>query len=195
LSREEIASIREKEAVDAAAVIGAELFWLGYDDEFLYDTPEVRRHVIDVMREFRPDLVLCPDKENDYHPDHTRTGQLVWDTHVMGAVRLIPSVHPACDRIHEIWYYDTPGGIRFDPEHYVDISDYWDTKVRMAECHDSQNRWLMTLYGHGVKYLLETQSRFRGYQCGCSFAEAFRKARMFPQQVRKDGLLPVGSEG
>jgi LmbE family N-acetylglucosaminyl deacetylase len=160
----------------------------------LYDTPEVRRHVIDVLREFRPDLVLCPDKDNDYHPDHTRTGQLVWDTHVMGAVRLIPTDYPPCDHIHEIWYYDTPGGIRFDPEHYVDIGDYWDTKVRMAECHDSQNTWLMTLYGHGVKYLVETQSRSRGYQCGCSFAEAFRKARMFPQQVRKVGLLPIGSE-
>src|SRR5690606_8505924 len=43
LSRDEIAAVREQEARNAAALIGAELFWLGYDDEFLYDTPEVRR--------------------------------------------------------------------------------------------------------------------------------------------------------
>ena len=43
LSRSEIAAAREREARASAAVIGAEFFWLGYDDEFLYDTLEVRR--------------------------------------------------------------------------------------------------------------------------------------------------------
>ena len=194
LSRDEIGSIREQEARNSAAVVGAELFWMGYDDEFLYDSPEVRRHVIDVLRQFRPHIVLCPDKNQDYHPDHTRTGQLVWDTHVMAAVRLIETQHPPCSAIHEIWYYDTPGGIGFEPEHYVDISDFWDLKVKMVESHESQNDWCKSLYGYGVTYLSETQSRFRGYQCSCQHAEAFRKARMFPQQVRKDALLPSGVE-
>src|SRR5512147_2177547 len=58
LSREEIAAVREKEARAASAIIGAEFFWLGYDDEFVYDTPEVRRCVIDVLRDFKPDVVL-----------------------------------------------------------------------------------------------------------------------------------------
>jgi len=190
VSREEIATVRENEARKAASLLGAELFWFGYDDEFLYDTPDVRRHVIDVLRQFKPDLVLCPDKDNDYHPDHTRTGQLVWDTHVMAAVRLIATDHGPCEHIHDIWYYDTPAGIGFEPEHYVDISDFWDTKVRLAECHASQDTWLKHIYGYGVAYLIETQSRFRGYQTGCKFAEAFRQARMFPLSVEKDGLLP-----
>lgn len=194
LSRDEIAAVREQEARNAAAVIGAELFWMGYDDEFLYDSPEVRRHVIDVLRQFQPHVVLCPDKDQDYHPDHTRTGQLVWDTHVMAAVRLIETEHPPCEHIHEIWYYDTPGGIGFEPEHYVDISDYWDSKVKMAESHKSQDDWLKSLYGHSVIYLAERQSKFRGYQCGCAHAEAFKKARMMPQRVRKDALLPSGFE-
>lgn len=194
LSREEIAAKREQEARNAAAVIGAELFWMGYDDEFLYDSPGVRRHVIDVLRQFEPHLVLCPDKDQDYHPDHTRTGQLVWDTHVMAAVGLIETDRPPCAFIHEIWYYDTPGGIGFEPEHYVDIGDHWDAKVKMAECHASQDAWLQSLYGHGVVHLVEIQSKFRGYQTGCAYAEAFRKARMMPQRVRKDALLPTGFE-
>jgi len=191
LSREEIAAVREKEARAASAIIGAEFFWLGYDDEFIYDSREVRMHVIDILRQFKPDIVLCPDKDNDYHPDHTRTGQLIWDTHVMAAVRLIPTDHAACKRIHEIWYYDTPAGIGFEPEAYVDITDVWDTKLKMVECHRSQDDWLQHIYGYPAKYLLETQFRFRGYQCGCTFAEAFRKARMYPQSVARHGLLPV----
>lgn len=193
LTREEIAAVRENEARAAAAIIGAEFFWLGYDDEFLYDTPDVRRHVIDVLREFKPDLVLCPDKDRDYHPDHTRTGQIVWDTHVMAAVRLIPTAHPALGHIHEIWYYDTANGIGFEPEAYVDITEHWETKVKMAECHKSQNDWLQHLYGYPVTCLLDIQSRFRGQQCGCRYAEAFRKARMTPMAVSCDGLLPFRS--
>lgn len=156
LSRDEIAAVREKEARTSADVIGAELFWFGYDDEFLYDSPDVRRHVIDVLREFKPDLVLCPDKDNDYHPDHQRTGQLVWDTHVMAAVRLIETKHPPCGHIHEIWYYDTVAGIGFEPEHYVDISDFWETKVKMAKCHESQDSWMIHMYGYSIEHLINS---------------------------------------
>jgi len=191
LSRDEIAAVREKEARKAAAMLDAEFYWLGYDDEFLYDTPEVRRHVIDILRQFRPDVVLCPDKDFDYHPDHTRTGQIIWDTHVMGPIPNIPTGRPVCERIHEIWFYDTVAGIDFKPEVYVDITDYWELKIKMLECHESQDTWLKHMYGRGVRYLAETASRHRGYQGGCEYAEVFRKARMYPMTTRRDGLLPT----
>lgn len=191
LSRDEIAAVREQEARNAAALIGAELFWLGYDDEFLYDTPEVRRRVIDVLREFRPDVVLCPDKDRDYHPDHVRTGQIVWDTHVMGPIKNIPTAHAPTEFVHEIWYYDTAAGIDFMPEFYVDISDFWETKKQMIECHVSQDEWCRHMYGIPVSYFGETQSRFRGYQAGCRFAEGFRRSRTFPYAIDKDALLPT----
>ncbi len=190
LSREEIAAVREQEARKASAIIGARFFWLGYDDEFLYDSPDVRRNFVDVLRQFRPDLVLCPDKDSDYHPDHTRTGQIVWDTHVMAAVPNIETTHPPCEKIHDIWYYDTVAGINFLPEFYVDISGQWETKLKMVACHESQNAWLVSLYGRPTKYFVETQSRFRGYQTGCDFAEAFRRPKLFPASVPPKALLP-----
>ena len=191
LSREEIAAVRHDEARKAAAIIDAEFFWMGYPDEFLYDSPEVRRHFIDVIRQFRPDIVLCPDKDHDYHPDHQRTGQIVWDTHVMSPVPNIVTAHPPCARIHEIWFYDTVAGINFQPEFYVDIADTWETKMAMLACHASQAAWLMAQYGILPNYYAETQSRFRGYQTGCTFAEAFRKARVYPSSIPKDDLLPM----
>lgn len=189
LSREEIARIREGEARDAAELIGAEFFWLGFDDEFLYDAPETRRQVIDVIRQFRPDIVLCPDRENDYHPDHVRTGQIIWDTHVMGTVPLIPTGHPVCEKIHEIFYYDTIAGLHFTPDTYVDIGDFWEIKSQMIGCHKSQNIWNEHMYGISTLDNAMAQSRFRGFQVGCLYAEAFRKARKFPQGVVKGGLL------
>ena len=67
LSKSEIAAMREKEARESAAKIGAEFFWLGYPDEFLFNSKEVRLHYIDVVRQFRPDIIICPDKDADYH--------------------------------------------------------------------------------------------------------------------------------
>jgi len=190
LGRDAIAAVREQEARNAAAIIGARFFWLGYDDEFLYDSPAVRRHFIDVFRQFRPDVVLCPDKENDYHPDHIRTGQIVWDTHVMATVPNIETEHPPCEKIHEIWYYDTIAGINFLPEFYVDITAHWETKLKMVACHKSQDEWLMSQYGRPTSYYAETQSRFRGYQTGCEYAEAFRRPKLFPASVPSNALLP-----
>lgn len=190
LPPEEIAAIREREARKSAAIIGAEFYWLGYHDEFLYDSPELRRHFIDVIRRFRPDVVLCPDKDNDYHPDHQRTGQIVWDTHVMAAVPNIVTETPPCEKIHDIWFYDTVAGIGFQPEFYVDITETWDTKMEMLACHESQAAWLMALYNLPPSYFAETQCRFRGYQTGCTFAEAFRKARIYPGSIDPQALLP-----
>jgi len=190
LSRDEIAAVREKEARKSAAMLNAEFFWLGFDDEFLYDAPDVRRQVIDVVRDFKPDIILCPDKEKDYHPDHCRTGQIIWDTHVMASIRLIPTAHPPTKKVHDIWYYDTLGAIEFKPEIYVDISDYWETKARMLNCHESQNAWMKHLYDVTLTENAQAQSRLRGYQSGCKYAECFRKAHTFPQSISKDGLLP-----
>jgi len=190
LPPDEIARVREQEARNAAAIIGAEFHWLGYDDEFLYDSPEVRRRFIDTIRSFQPDVVLCPDKDSDYHPDHARTGQIVWDTHVMTPVPNIQTEHPPCTKIHEIWYYDTVAGINFLPEFYVDITDHWETKMKMVACHESQNDWLMSQYNLPTAYFAETQGRFRGYQTGCAFAEAFRRPKLFPASVPRDALLP-----
>ena len=190
LPREEIAAIREAEARKSAAIINAEFFWLGYPDEFLYDSPDVRRHFIDVIRKFGPDIVLCPDKDRDYHPDHQRTGQIVWDTHVMVTVPNIATATAPCAKIYDIWFNDTVAGINFQPESYVDITETWETKMAMLACHESQAAWLMAQYGLPPSYFAETQSRFRGYQSGCTFAEAFRKVQVYPSAIPKDALLP-----
>ena len=190
LSRNEIAAVREREARNAAALIKADFFWMGYDDEFLYDSPDVRRHVVDVIRQFRPDIIVCPDKDRDYHPDNTRTGQIVWDTHVMATVANIPTGHPPAGHIHEIWFYDTMAGIDFQPEFYVDISGHWETKARMIACHESQAAWLISQYGKTPTHYAEIQTRFRGYQAGCEFAEAFRRSHTFPSAAARD-IVPV----
>lgn len=190
LSKPEIAAIRENEARASAALIGADFYWLGYPDEFLFNTCEVRLHFINVIRQFMPDIIICLDKDLDYHPDHTTTGQIIWDTHVMVTIPNIETDAPPCDKIPEIFYMDTTGGVNFNPEYYVDISEHWQIKAAMIGCHVSQDSWAQGQYGVTLVEFGQTQSRFRGFQAGCNYAEAFRRPKFFPGSVKADGLLP-----
>lgn len=190
LSKSEVAAMREKEARESAAKIGAEFFWLGYPDEFLFNSKEVRLHYIDVVRQFRPDIIICPDKDADYHPDHTTTGQIIWDIHVMVTVPNIKTQTSPCEKIPEIFFMDTTSGVNFYPEFYVDITKQWETKASMIACHKSQETWMIDQYGVSCVEFGKTQSRFRGFQAGCKYAEGFRRPKFFPGNTKPDGLLP-----
>jgi LmbE family N-acetylglucosaminyl deacetylase len=190
LKKPEIAAIREKEARASASLIGAQFFWMGYPDEFLFNSREVRLHYIEVIRQFRPDTIICTDKDADYHPDHTTTGQIIWDTHVMVTVPNIETASPPCAKIPEIVYMDTVAGVNFHPEFYVDISAQWETKAAMIACHQSQEAWMVQQYGVTSVEFGQTLARLRGFQAGCRYAEGFRKPKFFPGTTRPEGLLP-----
>jgi LmbE family N-acetylglucosaminyl deacetylase len=189
LPKAKIAAIRRSEAEASAAVIGAELHWLGYPDEFLFNNAETRLRFIDLVRQVRPDLILCHDPENDYHPDHTTAGRIIWDTHVMVTVPNIVTDHPPCVRIPEILYMDTIGGVNFIPDRYVDISADINAKREMLSCHKSQEQWMIDMYNVTTVAMMENFSRMRGFQCGCQFAEGFRTPPMWPKSINPEGLL------
>jgi Uncharacterized proteins, LmbE homologs len=180
LDKKEIAAVREGEARASAGKIGAEFFWLGYHDEFLFNTAEVRLHFIEIIRRFRPDIIICHDKDADYHPDHTATGQIIWDTHVMVTVPNIKTDSPPCEKIPDILFMDTVAGANFQPEFYVDITAQWDIKAEMIACHKSQEAWMIDQYNVSCVEFGRTQSRFRGFQGGCCYAECFRRPKFFP---------------
>jgi LmbE family N-acetylglucosaminyl deacetylase len=189
LDKKEIAAIREKEARKAADMISADFFWMAYPDEFLFNSEQVRLKYIDVIRQFEPDIIICPDKDADYHPDHTTTGQIIWDTHVMVTVPNIKTDHPPCKKIADIFFMDTIAAVNFHPEFYIDITDFMDTKRDMIECHKSQEKWMIDQYGVSCVEFGNVQSRLRGFQAGCRYAECFRIPKFFPGTAKLKELL------
>ena len=87
LSIEERQAIREREQRTAAAAAGVEqVHFLRHPDGELSNTAELRRDMVRVMRQVKPDLVLSDDPANDaydsfygYHSDHRAIGQAVFD--------------------------------------------------------------------------------------------------------------------
>src|ERR1700722_3553530 len=53
-------AIREKEAREAARLVGAERLFLGFVDCEIVDTYEGRLKLVQVLREYKPRLVLAP---------------------------------------------------------------------------------------------------------------------------------------
>jgi LmbE family N-acetylglucosaminyl deacetylase len=188
LPKEEIARIREQEARASAAVIGAELHWLGYPDEFLSDDEPTRLRYIDLVRQIRPDVVITHDPVCDYHPDHLTTGRLLWNIRVMTTVPNIRTQHPPCEKIPALYFMDTIAGINFVPEEYVDITPAIEKKSKMLAAHASQADWLKDQYNMSYIEFMEICSRFRGLQAGVRFAECFRRSVTFPACFEK--LLP-----
>jgi len=82
------ARVRRAEAADAAAEIGADLHLLGEPDGFLFDSPDVRRGVVEVFRQARPDVVVTHSPQ-DYHPDHRMASQIVLNCRQLGGCRLL----------------------------------------------------------------------------------------------------------
>lgn len=193
LSREEIARVRNEEAHVGAAVVGAELIWLGFDDEFLADTRETRLSLINAFRIAKPDVVICHWK-NDYNPDHSISSFLVDEcVHMAGIPNIETDEPPTTNGIPHVYYMDTPAGVNFQPELYVNISDVFETKVKMVEAHKSQSAWMQALFGYDLLEFLEIPAKYRGLQAGFPMAEAFvpsqRWGRTYSRHYLPDCLI------
>ncbi|MEF3305613.1 PIG-L deacetylase family protein [Paenibacillus sp. GYB003] len=192
LPKTEIADIRRAEALEAAAVIGAELIWMGFRDEFLFDTEETRLAFIDAMRRSQADVVLTHWPDDLYNPDHTVTGRIANDVAIMTTVPNIVTPHPPINRIPVVYFMDSMAGIGFQPEEYVDITHMFEKKRRMLSAHASQTgSWLKDQYDSSALEMIEIWSRFRGLQCGVRYAEGFVRAKAYPRNAA-GSLLPHG---
>jgi len=161
---------------------------MGYPDEFLYETPEVRLRYIELVRQTRPDVVITHDPRDDYHPDHTTTGQLLWNTRVMAAAVTIKTASPAWEKIPDLYYMDTLGGIDFHMHDYVDITPTIEVKRQMISQHVSQIEFMKQRYGMTMIEFMEICSSFRGLQASVRYAECFRRSMTYPASFAR--VLP-----
>jgi LmbE family N-acetylglucosaminyl deacetylase len=187
LSKEEIAAVRHGEAQQAAKIAGAELIWLGFDDEFLLDSVETRHAFIEAFRIADPDVVFCHWRE-DYNPDHSISGMIVDECVHMAAVPNIKTKSKPTKKIPHVYFMSTPIGVNFTPEIYVDITRTYKKKVEMVRAHASQGQWMIDIFGYDLEAFLEIPAKFLGLQAGCPMAEAFRPSYRWGRTFRQHYL-------
>lgn len=180
LPMDEIARIRKEEARRAAAIIGAEYICLDYDDEMFFEDKAARIAMIDLLRYCKADIVLTHNPQ-DYNPDHELTSKIVRDIAVMVPIAKIETPNKPYDTIPTIAYFESELGLGFIPTEYVDITEEIEIKMAMCAEHKSQVAWMQDNYkdfmgDNDFTQDYRTVARYRGMQCGVTYAEGFRMA-------------------
>lgn len=129
---------RLAEAERAAEALGAsDLAFLDCGDGGLRTGEEEEDALIEVLRAWRPDLVLSPTP-HDRHPDHTRAHQLVESACFYSGLR--ERGHPAKDRephrpaaVFSFMQHDP-----FEPSFIVDVTATWEVKRLALAAYRSQ---------------------------------------------------------
>lgn len=142
LAPEKLVRIREREQKAAAKVLGVrEVVFLRRPDQSLEDTPEFRKDIVRLIRQFRPEIVATgsPYRRYLWHRDHRITGQVVLDAvypfardHLAFPELLAEGLEP--HKVKEVWLWAGD-----ETNHHIDITDTFDTKIAALRCHKSQN--------------------------------------------------------
>jgi LmbE family N-acetylglucosaminyl deacetylase len=179
-SHAEVAATRFREASQVAAEIGGEFVNLGAEDEYLYDTPEMRNKLAAVLRHAQADVVLAPSP-TCYQTDHTITSEITFQATHLAALPQLRINEPALPRAPATYYYDTVPGLDFEPSFFLDITEVFERKTALARLHVSQMASMKAQSGWDLVEAIETLGRMRGMQASVKYAEAFQICRRYPR--------------
>jgi len=179
-TKEEMPAIRQREQREAGAAIGVtDITFLNYVDGHLEATLGLRKDLVRQIRIAQPDRMLCQSPERNWdrigasHPDHLAAGeaaiQAVYPdarnpfafTDLLNEEGLQPW------RVKEVWV-----SAFANPDHFVDITDTFDLKIKALHAHASQtahNENLETM----VREWGERNAAAAGFAQG-RIAEAFK---------------------
>lgn len=186
---DELAEIRKNEAIKARKLAGIKVVTCDIGDLMAYESSkEQRDKVVDVIREAQPDFIIT-HAPNDYMPDHTAVSKLVFDASFAASVPHYKTSVATPSKVTPIFYMDNLGGNEFLPTEYVDITEEMELKLEMLECHESQLKWMREHDNIDFADMVKTISKYRGYQCGAKYAEAFSQCMVYPKPATKR-MLP-----
>ena len=157
----------------AAQLLGAEVLEAGYGDGELVDSPDARRQVIELIRRFRPTLILAHSSQ-DYHADHRAASALAEAASWFCASNGHVTDSPPMPSPPGLWWMDHVNMAGFEPHFFVDVSPYVELKQKMLGCHRSQLQRGDHTDFSPLEPLMLQQCATRGTQSGVKAAEALR---------------------
>jgi LmbE family N-acetylglucosaminyl deacetylase len=174
---EQLVATREAEQRAAADILGVEeVIFLRYADAMLVPDLDLRRAMVRVIRQIRPDVVICQDPTvrfvgQDYlnHPDHRAAGEATLDA-VYPAARdrmTFPELLAEGLEPHKVREVYLAGADK--PDVAIDITPYLDTKLAALRAHASQVAWDPSEMVR--KWAQEEASQFPGHG---DFVETFK---------------------
>jgi LmbE family N-acetylglucosaminyl deacetylase len=138
---QELAGVREQEQQAAGELLGVSgVVFLRHPDQSLEDTPEFRKELVRLIRQYRPEVVVTASPYRGYmwHRDHRIAGQVALDAvfpyardHLSYPDLLEEKLEP--HKVKEVWLWAAD-----DANHRSDITETFDIKMAALGCHKSQ---------------------------------------------------------
>jgi LmbE family N-acetylglucosaminyl deacetylase len=183
-----VAEIRRSEQQAAADVAGAkQCIFLGYHDGLLQPTLELRKELVRLIRQHKPEVVICgdpsvyfPNNRRINHPDHRAAATAAIDA-VFPAAEM-PLLYPELEADgltpHKVSYVlvSNPAEATF----FVDIGDTIDLKLKALAEHRSQ------LGDWDPDEPIRTWAAETGKKVGFAYAEAFRLITLRSDEDEED---------
>lgn len=134
------ADLRDKEAAAAAKILGVSVREnLKFADGFFVNDKEHQLKVIEVLRKYRPEIVICNAVE-DRHIDHARGSNLVSDACFLSGLTKIETTFDKQQqnpwRPRAVYHYIQWKNL--NPDFAIDVSGYIDKKTEAIQAYSSQ---------------------------------------------------------
>jgi LmbE family N-acetylglucosaminyl deacetylase len=176
---EALARERREETTRAVELLGlAGHRHLGYGDGDLEDDRALRSAICRVVRELKPEVVLCPDPTAVFfgdgyfnHRDHRITGWAALDAvaPAAGNPHYFPELRAEGLDVHSVATVYLSGTL--EPNAWVDITATLERKIEALFCHASQ----LVETGDWFRQFLRDSAEAAGRAAGVTYAEAFRR--------------------
>ena len=170
------AEIRMKEADSASKLMNIALREnLAFDDGFFINDDDHKRELIRKIREYQPDIILT-NAPSDRHPDHSRASQLTIDACFLAGLEKVDTDQKVW-RPKAIYHYIQFNNI--NPDFVVDISEYFDQKIKVVREYKSQfynpdSKETNTIISSKEFFeSIEYRAKDLGRQTACKYAEGF----------------------
>lgn len=179
------AAIRDREAADAAEVLGLAFREnLDFQDVHFVNDKAHQLEIIKMIRKYRPEIVLA-NAISDRHPDHGKAAQLAVDAIFMSGLEKIATTiggePQEAHRPRAVYHFIQSNFIQ--PDFVVDVSDFWEGKVRAirafrSQFHDPESQEPQTFIS-SPEFLqfIEARAKEMGHSIGVKYGEGFTKIR------------------
>nr|WP_321246440.1 bacillithiol biosynthesis deacetylase BshB1 [uncultured Psychroserpens sp.] len=134
------AQTRDQEASDASKILGVTVREnLGFADGFFINDKEHQLKIIEMVRKYQPDIVLC-NAIDDRHIDHGKGSKLVSDACFLSGLIKIETILDG--NIQDKWrpkqVYHYIQWKHIEPDVAVDITGYIDVKMASVAAYKTQ---------------------------------------------------------
>jgi len=192
MPRNEAAAVREREMRELTSRIGATYQCLNEQDEYLYDTPELRLRLLQAVRTVKADVIFTHFNP-DYNVDHMTTNLLVRQVAMHATFPMTHTEATPLAKTPAVFLIEPSSGFEFEPTHYVDITAQIELKRELARCHISQDQAFHVALNKGLDDWICETSAYRGSQVDVPHAEGFRP--MYSRGLIKPfAILPYTAE-